>query len=75
MRSCGGVPIALVIFALIAIGIQVATKHTPFGRYLYAIGGNEDAALVSGIPIQRVIIGAYVLLGMVTAITGFLQTF
>ena len=59
---------------LVALAIQVITRHTPFGRHLYAIGGNEEAAFVSGVPVQRVVIGAYVLLGGIVAITGLLQT-
>lgn len=52
----------------------MVTQHTPFGRYLYAIGDNEEAAALSGIPIQKVVIGAYALLGGVVALTGFMQT-
>jgi D-xylose transport system permease protein len=48
--------------------------HTPFGRYLYAIGGNEEAALVSGVPVRTTIIGAYALMGVIVAVTGFMQT-
>jgi len=48
--------------------------NTPFGRYLYAIGGNEDAATVSGVPVRTTIIGAYALMGGIVALTGFMQT-
>jgi D-xylose transport system permease protein len=54
--------------------VQVATQHTPFGRHLYAIGGNEEAARLSGIPVERTAVAAFVLLGGITALTGFLQT-
>ena len=59
---------------VIALLVYVVTQHTPFGRYLYAIGDNEEAAALSGIPIQKVVIGAYALLGGVVALTGFMQT-
>ena len=59
---------------MIALLVYVVTQHTPFGRYLYAIGDNEEAAALSGIPIQKVVIGAYALLGGVVALTGFMQT-
>jgi D-xylose transport system permease protein len=42
------------------------------GRHLYAIGGNAEAALVSGIPVQRVVMTAFALMGGIVAITGFL---
>ena len=69
-----GVPIALVILGLVAVLVHQLITHTPFGRYLYAIGGNEDAATVSGVPVRATIIGAYALMGSIVALTGFMQT-
>lgn len=69
-----GVPLSVVIFGLVAFAVYVVTRHTPFGRYLYAIGGNEEAAVLSGIPVNRVIITAFAALGALTALTGFMQT-
>jgi D-xylose transport system permease protein len=69
-----GVPLSLVILGGVAWVVQVITRHTRFGRYLYAIGGNEEAARLSGIPVEKVIVGAFVLLGAITALTGFMQT-
>lgn len=69
-----GLPLALVILAAVALLVHVVTMHTPFGRYLYAIGGNEDAALVSGVPVRNTIIGAFLLMGAIVALTGFMQT-
>lgn len=67
-----GVPLSLLILATVTIGVYFITQHMPFGRYLYAIGGNEEAARVSGIPVDRVIIGAFALMGLATAFTGFM---
>ncbi len=69
-----GVPIALVILGLVAVVIHQLVTNTPFGRYLYAIGGNEEAATVSGVPVRTTIIGAYALMGGIVALTGFMQT-
>jgi len=69
-----GIPLPVLVLGVAALVIQVITRHTPFGRHLYAIGGNEEAAFVSGVPVQRVVIGAYTLLGGIVAITGLLQT-
>ncbi len=69
-----GVPVALVILGLVAVLIHQLVTNTPFGRYLYAIGGNEDAATVSGVPVRNTIIGAYALMGGIVALTGFMQT-
>ncbi len=69
-----GLPIALVILGLVAVVIHQLVTNTPFGRYLYAIGGNEEAATVSGVPVRNTIIGAYALMGGIVALTGFMQT-
>lgn len=69
-----GLPLAAVILGGVAYGIHVLTQHTPFGRYLYAVGGNEEAALISGVPIQRTVIGAFALMGFIVALGGFMQT-
>lgn len=69
-----GVPLPLVILGAVALGVHVLTRHTPFGRQLYAIGGNEEAAFVSGVPVNRVVIGAFAALGGIVAITGLMQT-
>ena len=74
MNQFRGVPLAVVILCALAFLVSVITQHTPFGRYLYAIGDNEEASVLSGIPVQKVIIGAYGILGAIVALTGFMQT-
>jgi D-xylose transport system permease protein len=69
-----GVPLALVLLASVALLVHLITMHTPFGRYLYAIGGNEEAAAVSGVPVRATVIGAYALMGAIVALSGFMQT-
>ena len=69
-----GIPLPAVILGVIAFVIYVLTTHTPFGRYLYAIGGNEEAAVISGIPVEKVVVGAFTIMGAIVAITGFMQT-
>jgi D-xylose transport system permease protein len=69
-----GLPLALVILAAVALLVHVITRHTTFGRCLYAIGGNEEAAVVSGVPVRNTVIGAFALMGGIVALTGFMQT-
>jgi D-xylose transport system permease protein len=69
-----GVPLTLLILCGTAGAVYFLTRHTPFGRYLYAIGGNEEAAVLSGLPVARVMVGAYVLIGVTVALTGFMTT-
>lgn len=69
-----GIPLPALILAAVTFVVHVLTKHTSFGRYLYAVGGNEEAAIVSGVPAQKVVIGAFALMGGIVALTGFMQT-
>ena len=69
-----GVPMPAVILGVTVVAIQLVTQHTPFGRYLYAVGGNEDAANLAGVPVRYVVIGAYAIMGGLVALTGFMQT-
>lgn len=69
-----GLPLPALILGVTAFLIQILTRRTAWGRYLYAIGGNEEAAYVSGVPVDRVSIGAFVVMGAVVCLSGFLQT-
>jgi D-xylose transport system permease protein len=69
-----GVPLPMLILGVVAAIVTGITRHTPFGRYLYAIGGNEEAAIVSGVPVTAVTIAAFAAMGFLAAITGLLQT-
>lgn len=69
-----GVPLSFVILCAVAAAVQALTRHTPFGRHLYAIGGNEEAAVISGVPVGKTVIIAFTILGGIVAITGFMQT-
>ena len=69
-----GVPLPAVLLAASAAIVVVLTERTPFGRRLYAIGGNEEAAALAGIDVDRTVIAAYAIMGAAVAATGFLQT-
>jgi len=69
-----GLPLSLLVLGATAFVIHVISQHFRFGRYLYAIGGNEEAALVSGVPTDKVVVLAYAVMGVIVAISGFLQT-
>ncbi len=69
-----GIPLSALILAAASVATWVLTQHTRFGRYLYAIGGNEEAAHVSGIPVAKVVICTFAIMGFITALGGFMQT-
>lgn len=66
----GGVPFSFIAMLLIASIMWVVLHRSVFGRYLFAVGRNEEAARYSGIPTQRVIVSAYVICGLLTAISA-----
>jgi D-xylose transport system permease protein len=74
MNEYKGVPLAALLLGLVALLVHVLLQQTRLGRYLYAIGGNEEAAIVAGVPVQKVVIGAFALMGGIVALAGYLQT-
>jgi erythritol transport system permease protein len=67
-----GIPIGVVVLAVIAIIGSVVLNRTPFGRWLYASGGNERAAELSGVPVKTVQVSVYMLSGVCAAIAGLI---
>lgn len=74
MNSQGGVPLPVIILLAVAIAGHFLTQSTTFGRYLYAIGSNPDAARLSGVNSKRYIVGAFALLGALVGIASLLHT-
>jgi D-xylose transport system permease protein len=74
MNAYQGVPIPALILLVVALVGAFLTKSTTFGRYLYAIGGNPDAARLSGIDNKRNIMVVYALLGGLTGIAALIFT-
>lgn len=70
--SVGPVPIAVIVWAILAAVATVVLTWTPFGRHLYAVGTNRTVAEFSGIAVRRVTIAAYVISGMTAAAAGIL---
>lgn len=65
-----GFPVPILLFALVVVVTSVLLNRTRFGRYTFAIGGNEQAARVSGININRVKVGIYTLMGLLAGLAG-----
>ena len=74
MNSQGGVPIPFIIMFAVAILGAFLTRNTTFGRYLYAIGGNPDAARLSGINLRRHILAVFALMGALVGVAAILHT-
>ncbi|XXX73195.1 sugar ABC transporter permease [Sorangium sp. So ce134] len=74
MNSYEGIPFPVLVVLLLATVFTVLAKHTTFGRHLYAIGGNREAAFYSGINIDRHLIAVFTLMGVMCAIAGIVLT-
>jgi erythritol transport system permease protein len=69
-----GVPVAVWIMAAVTAAAIVVTTKTPFGRRVFAVGGNERAAVLSGIRVNRIKIAVYIISGCCAALAGLLLT-
>ena len=69
-----GVAIPLVILAVIVFVINFVSKKTAFGRHVYAIGGNREAAALSGVNVQKVTWLVFILMGTMSAASGIVYT-
>lgn len=69
-----GIPVPAVTMILTFVVLFILLHKTPFGRKTYAIGGNEKAALISGIKVPKVKIMIYSLSGMLAALAGAILT-
>jgi D-xylose transport system permease protein len=65
-----GVPLLVVIMGVIALLMSYVSTNTRLGRYAYAIGGNREAARLSGINIRRTILTIYVTMGALMGVSG-----
>ena len=66
----GPVNIAVVVSLLFALAMGVLLNGTRFGRYVFAVGGNEEAAILSGTPVKQVKVLAFVLSGLAAGLAG-----
>ncbi|MEL7132620.1 MAG: ABC transporter permease [Pseudomonadota bacterium] len=67
-----GLPITAYYLIVIMVVMWIVLEYTPVGRYLYAIGANQRAAQLNGIPTRKYVIGAFVASGAMTALAGVL---
>ena len=65
-----GIPYPVILMIVIAIAVAVMLKRSVFGRHLYAVGSNTEAARLSGVKVGGVTVMAYVLSGLLSGLTG-----
>jgi ribose transport system permease protein len=67
-----GVPVPTILMVLIYAAAYVALNKTTFGRYVYAVGGNKEAARLAGINTNRILLSVYMLCGGLASLSGLL---
>jgi D-xylose transport system permease protein len=69
-----GLAAPVLLLGAVTLGMMFLATRRPFGRYVFSIGGNPEAAILAGINTKRTILGTFVLMGMLCAIAAAVQT-
>ncbi|MFK7735068.1 MAG: ABC transporter permease [Pirellulaceae bacterium] len=69
-----GIPVPVWITAALVGVFVLLTRRTRFGRHIYAVGGNERAALLTGLPVERIKVAVYTLGGMLAGVASLIVT-
>src|SRR6202045_2676284 len=67
------VPVATLVFIFFAVGATIVLNTTRFGRYIFAVGGNERAARLSGVPVTAIKVSVYAITGLASAAAGIVH--
>ncbi len=67
----GGIPTPVLVFLGFAILAHIVLRYTRFGRTVYAVGGNPEAARLSGLKVGRILLSVYVIMGFFAGLGGF----
>jgi len=70
--TIGWLPVSALVVLAIAVVVYVLTTRIVWGRWIYAVGGNPDAARRTGIPVNKVLISVYLLSGLAAGIAGII---
>jgi ribose transport system permease protein len=69
-----GIPISVLVAAVLAVVVGLLVRRTTFGRQLVAVGGNRSASALAGLPVRRVLLGVYAICGLLAGVAGVLAT-
>ncbi len=67
-----GIPVPVIIFAAVVLVGHILLRYTRYGRQVYAVGGNAEAARLTGVNVKAIIASVYVLVGLLAGLAGFL---
>jgi ribose transport system permease protein len=68
--NLAGVPMPAVFVVIVSVVLWIVAERLPLGRHIYAIGANEKAAALNGIPVRAYVIGVFVASGVIVGFTG-----
>ena len=66
-----GIPVPVIIFLVCAVVCAIVLRGTRFGRHVYAVGGNAEAARLSGLRVRGITLAVYVIVGLFSGLAGF----
>ena len=69
-----GIGVPVLILIVVAVALTVIAERTPFGRHVFAYGGNPEAAFLSGLPTRRVVLKLFMLMGALAGIAAVITT-
>jgi inositol transport system permease protein len=67
----GPFPVPVIVFLVFAVIAHIVLAYTRFGRHVYAVGGNVEAARLAGLPVRSVLVLVYVIVGFFSGLAGF----
>lgn len=70
--AIAGIPIPVLLMIVLYLVAHVVMSHTSFGRYVYAVGGNQEAARLCGVPVRRVLLAVYTICGVLAGVGGLI---
>ncbi len=68
----GKIPVPVVVFLLFAVLAHVVLRYTRYGRHVYGVGGNPEAARLSGLNVRGITMSVYVIMGFMAGLSGFI---
>lgn len=69
-----GIPIPIIIMLVLAVIMYILLEHTPYGRHVVAVGDNEQAAKISGIKTERIMLSVYIIGGVLASVASILMS-
>jgi inositol transport system permease protein len=67
-------PVPVAVFALVAATGYIVQRYTRYGRHIYAVGGNPEAARLNGLNVAAIVTSVYLMVGVLAGLAGFLQS-